>query len=139
MKSFSPFGAVDPLSGLVIGPEFPIAAKSNEEDFGGVAFDGTNYLAALERQDPVGDSVVAQFFSPNGTLVGSSIFLGLGGSPVVAFDGTKYDRLADFLGTSNLQAQFLSPSGAKVGSVFTAAFNGPIQPTALVVVAFAAH
>ena len=134
VKSFSPFGAVDPLSGLVFGAEFPIAAKSNEEDIGGVAFDGTNYLAALERQDPAGDSVVAQFISPNGTLVGSSIFLGLGGSPVVAFDGTRYLIVwQTFSGTANLQAQFLSPNGAKVGSVFNAAFNGPMYPTALVV------
>ena len=134
VRSFSPFGAVDPLTGLVIGPEFPIAARSNEEDLGGAAFDGTNYLAALERQDPAGDSVIAQFFSPNGTLVGSSIFLGIGGSPVIAFDGTNYLIVwQTFFGTGNLQAQFLSPSGAKVGSVFNAALNGPMYPTALVV------
>jgi hypothetical protein len=134
VKSFSPFGAVDPLSGLVLGPEFAIAAKPNEEDIGGVAFDGTNYLAALERQDPAGDSVIAQFFSPNGTLVGSSIFLGIGGSPTIAFDGSRYLIVwQTFSGTFNLQAQFLSPSGAKIGNVFSAAFNGPMSPTALVV------
>ena len=103
------------------------------EDFGGVAFDGTNYLAALERQDPAGDSVVAQFFSQNGALVGTSIFLGIGGNPQVGFDGANYLIVwSTFSGTFNLLGQFLSPSGAKVGGVFTIAFNGPMDPTAVV-------
>ena len=41
-QKFSPFGAVDPLTGLSIGPELGIATAAADEDIGGVAFDGTN-------------------------------------------------------------------------------------------------
>ena len=134
VKSFSPFAAVDPLTGLVIGPEFSISATANEDDFGAVAYDGTNYLVATSLSSTQADTVVAQFVSSSGALVGARIVFGVGFSPRVAFDGTNYLIVwATFGGNSfTLLGQFVSKSGAKVGSPFTIAVNNvPTSPNAV--------
>ena len=125
VKSFSPFGAVDPLSFLNIAPEFGIATTSAEEDIGGVAYDGTNYLVTTEARDAQGlKTHTAQFVSPNGTLLGGKIAIPAangGEGTKVAFDGTNY--LVVWTQTNNatpaINGQFISKAGALVGSAFT--------------------
>lgn len=126
IKSFSPFGAVDPTSGGVSGSEFSIATTAAEESFGGAAFDGTNYLVGLQSRIPQNRSTVqAQLVSQSGALVGSSIVVPnvAGDPPRIAFDGTNYlmawadhtngDTSVPILG------QFVSKAGVLLGGQFT--------------------
>jgi hypothetical protein len=135
VKSFSPFGAVDPLSFLNIAPEFGIATTSAEEDVGGVAYDGTNYMVITEARDAQGGKThTAQFVSPNGTLVGGKIAIPAangGDGTKVAFDGTNYLVVWTVANnpTPAINGQFISKAGALVGSAFTVANPGNV-PTA---------
>lgn len=131
VKSFSPFGAVDPLSFLNVAPEFGIATTSLEEDVGGAAYDGTNYMVTTETRDAQGFTrTSAQLVSPNGTLVGGNIAIPAangGSGSRVAFDGTNYL----VIWTTNLPApviagQFLSRAGALIGSSFDIAPSGAV-------------
>lgn len=135
VKSFSPFGAVDPLTGLVVGAEFGLATTAAEEDFGDAAYDGTNYLLTLERIDAPGQHVVeAQLVSANGSLVGGRISLpggpGGGGSKV-AFDGTNYLVVWESNVGPVVLGQFVSKAGTLVGSAFTVVPFGPAFPSEL--------
>lgn len=137
VKSFSPFGAVDPLTGFLLSSEFSITATSTEDDFGSAAFDGTNYLVTLEPRNAQGLSEInLQFVSATGALVGNRIVLPATnvGSSRVAFDGTNYLVVWSTNGANPpARGQFVSPSGALVGGVFTVAGGvGIAEPTSLV-------
>jgi hypothetical protein len=85
----------------------------------GLAFDGTNFLAAL--QTGTNGQLSAQMITSTGTLAGPAIDLGCNGSPpVVGFDGTNYLLVwADFANTpTDILGQFISRSGEKVDSPF---------------------
>ena len=128
VKSFSPFGAVDPLTGLVIGPEIAVSATPLEEGLGATATDGTNHLVTFSIFDGSTQSVpAAQLLSATGSSIGGQIVpIGATGeSPVVAFDGTNY-LMAWRTGASNpsLVGQFISRTGALVGATFTIATTG---------------
>ena len=135
VKSFSPFGAVDPFTGLSIGPEFGIASASADEDIGGVAFDGTNYLVALEPRSGQNQVIEAQLISGGGSAIGGRTVLA---SPTVgfsrvAFDGTNYLVIWSTGKDPNpILGQFVSKTGALVGSVFTVVPAGEASPSALV-------
>jgi hypothetical protein len=137
VKSFSPFGAVDPLTGLVIEPEFGIAATAAQEDLGSTSYDGTNYLIPFQTIGAQGQAAIeAQLVSPTGTLVAGRIPIsGAGGdSPVAAFDGTNHLVVfSTVVGTQrSVLGQFVSRTGALVGQPFTVAAAGPFTPNALV-------
>lgn len=139
VKSFSPFGAVDPLSFLNIAPEFGIATTSAEEDIGGVAYDGTNYMVTTVARDAQGGKTqTAQLVSPNGTLVGGKIAIPAangGEGAKVAFDGTNYLLVWTVANnpTPAINGQFISKAGALVGSAFTVVNPGGLpSPSALV-------
>ena len=128
VKSFSPFGAVDPLTGLVIGPEIAVAATALEEGLGATATDGTNHLVTFSTFNGSTQSVpAAQLLSATGSPIGGPIVpLGATGeSPIVAFDGTNY-LMAWRTGTSNpsIVGQFVSRTGTLVGATFTIATTG---------------
>lgn len=110
--------------------EFPIANGNDNTFGGGGAYDGTNFLFGILGDAQNKYSITAQFVSPTGVLVGSRISLGqMGSTPLVAFDGTKYlmvwtDSFPSFAGgdtngIGNIYGQFLSTSGALIGSRFT--------------------
>ena len=90
------------LSGQAIADRFRIANSASPETSYDIAFDGTNFLVAIEAE-----TVGAQLVSPSGELIGSFISTGRSGSsggdatianrreggpglPHVAFDGTNY-------------------------------------------------
>jgi hypothetical protein len=101
---------------------FPIATNSSTVQMsGGIAFDGTNYLVGML----VGTNIVGQLVSTNGALIGSQIIVG--GTPgfpaaaAFAFGQTNY--LVAWSDNSissgvDMYGQFISRSGAKVGSKF---------------------
>jgi hypothetical protein len=135
-KKFSPFGAVDPLTGLSVGPDIAIAASVDQDDLGSVAFDGVNYLVATEtRKSGNVSSIAVQLVSSTGALVGSSIPIAAannGGNPVVAFDGTNYLVVWTTFGTSpGIRGQFISKTGTLAGSAFVIVPTGQASPSAL--------
>ena len=99
-----------------------VAGSTNAEISFDVAYDGVNFLVALEGS-PTGDNeVAAQLVGPGGSLVGGLISLsGSGGYPLVEFDGSNYLLLwsdgANFP-NDDVLAQFVDPSGT-VGSLLT--------------------
>ena len=113
------------VNGAFISPlprgAFPIAITRGSAWGLSAAFDGTNYLVAIEGNQTNRTSPTAQLFSPNGTLINARISLGgEGGLPAVVFDGTNYlmaweDTTARD-GNSVISGQFISPSGALVRS-----------------------
>ena len=119
------------VASQAIADRFPIANSASPETSYDIAFDGTNFLVAIEAE-----TIGAQLVSPSGELVGSFISTGRSGRssgrrldgtgpgfPHVAFDGTNY-LLVWTEGTSEsvrehvLVGQFLSPSGSTVGEPF---------------------
>ena len=86
------------VASQAIADKFSIANSASPETSYDIAFDGTNFLVAIE-----GETVGAQLVSPSGELIGSFISTGrIGrssgprldgtgpGFPHVAFDGTNY-------------------------------------------------
>jgi hypothetical protein len=137
VKSFSPFGAVDPLTGLVVEPEFGIAATAVQEDLGFSSYDGTNYLVPVLAVNAQGQPLLgAQFVSPNGALVGQRIPISTAEAEEsdAAFDGTNHLIVFGNLvaGQAPILGQFVSKSGALVGSLFPAVPFGIGTPNALV-------
>ena len=119
------------VASQAIADKFPIANSASPETSYDIAFDGTNFLVAIEAE-----TIGAQLVSPSGELVGSFISTGRSGRssgrrldgtgpgfPHVAFDGTNY-LLVWTEGTSEsvrehvLVGQFVSPSGSTVGEPF---------------------
>ena len=98
---------------------FPIATTSAIEFcFWGAAFDGSNYLVAIQEGSFQHGSITAQLVSQGGALVGSRISAGgsvgsLTGGPGVAFDGTNYfmSWAGAGAGSTGFRGQFVSKSG----------------------------
>ncbi|MBI5361142.1 MAG: hypothetical protein HZA48_11245 [Planctomycetes bacterium] len=68
-----------------------IATMSAQEMAVSAAFDGTNYLVAIEGNDANNNAANAQLVSATGALTGTRIFTaGAGGVPTVAYDGAYY-------------------------------------------------
>lgn len=137
VKSFSPFGAVDPLTGFVIEPEFGISATPAQEDLGWSSYDGTNYLVPVQTVNAQGQPLMrAQFVSTTGALVGQQIPISTADAEEAkaAFDGTNH--LVVFANLVANQApilgQFVSKTGALVGSLFSVVPSGAGSPDALV-------
>jgi len=125
------------LTGLVVEPEFGIAATAAQEDLGFPSYDGTNYLVPVQAVTAQGQPLLgAQFVSANGALVGQRIPISAAeaGESDAAFDGTNH--LIVFANLVPSQApilgQFLSKSGALVGSLFSAVPFGIGTPNAVV-------
>ncbi len=118
------------LTGIVTAQEYPIATGSDNTFGGGGAFDGTNFLFAIQGDNQNQYSVTAQLVSSSGSLVGSRISLGqTGSSQMVAFDGTNFLMVwgdsfpifgnSNLYQTGNIYGQFISNSGTLIGSSFT--------------------
>lgn len=119
------------LYGTFISPlprgAFPIAITGASEFALSSAFDGTNYLVAIQggfvTNFPTGRfNLEAQMVSRTGALVGAKISLGLTDSePFLAFDGTNYllisERMED-TGSDGIYGQFIGRNGNPVGSSF---------------------
>jgi hypothetical protein len=95
---------------------FPIATTSAIEFAFGAAFDGSNYLVAIQEGSFPQGSITAQLVSQGGALVGSRISAGgsvgsLTGGPGVAFDGTNYFMSWAGAGSTGFRGQFVSKSG----------------------------
>jgi len=86
----------------------------------GLAFDGTNFLAAL--QTGTNGQLSAQLITSSGTLAGPAIDVGRTGSPpVVGFDGMNYLLVwADFANPpTDIFGQLVNRSSEKIGSPFS--------------------
>jgi hypothetical protein len=98
--------------------QFPIATNASViQECGGIAFDGTNYLAAVLS----GTNVAVQRFTSTGSLVGPLLVVGKGTSfPQVAFGGGNYLVYWDdnFVSGPSTYGQIVSPAGTKVGPPF---------------------
>jgi hypothetical protein len=114
--------AASSLDVSAAGIRFPIATTAGREMTASLAFDGTNFLVAIQGNSTDDDHVGAQLVSPNGIRVGSLITTGhLGGAPVVAFDGTNYLIIWQDCGvpcSSDLYGTFINTAGTAVGSPF---------------------
>ena len=102
--------------------QFPIATNATSGFTTGLAFDGTNYLVAVQGDELAATNITAQLIGTTGALLGSRIKVGRGGSsPVVAFDGTNY--LMVWTDSANapdddIYGQFISRAGALVRTPF---------------------
>ena len=115
---------------------FPIATNGAASQAGfSAAFDGTNYLVGLQGDGTAAYyDISAQLIATNGSLVGSRILIGrTGGTPAVAFGGTNFllvwpdDKLLETGGNDQVYGQFVSRSGALVGSPFTFGPTSEVQ------------
>lgn len=101
---------------------FPIATNpATASASGGLAYDGTNFLAGLVT----GTNVTGQLFSPTGALLGAPVTVGANpGFPAAAafaFGRTNYLAVWSDLSLSSgitMFGQVLTPGGVKVGSAF---------------------
>lgn len=105
------------LPATASGAGFPIANTAIDESTQAVAFDGTNFLVAFQRDG----SNRAQLVSPSGALLGSVAVSSSGDLPLVAFDGANY--LLVWVETSNptspfVWGQLVSKQAALVGAPF---------------------
>jgi hypothetical protein len=107
---------------------FPIATNGVASQTGFFsAFGGTNYLVGIQGDGTANNTdISAQLISSNGTLAGSRILIGrTGGIPYVASGGTNFlliwsdNALVAGGGNDQIYGQFISRSGALVGSPFT--------------------
>ena len=117
---FLPVKSVYPTT---VGSEFPIATTTGSEIAYYAAFDGTNYLVAIQGDEAAHSNITAQMVSQTGSLVGSRISIGrTGGVPLVVFDGTNYLMVwSDDANDPNddIYGQFISTSGTLLGSPFS--------------------
>jgi hypothetical protein len=91
------YGRFISKAGVLVRPPFPInTVGGGNKRIGGVAFDGTNYLAVWqdERNEGTNSDVYGQLITPGGLLLGSEIPISVqpdaDKAPSVAFDGTNY-------------------------------------------------
>ena len=132
---------VSSTSGKSIGPRIPVGATGGTPQ---VAFDGTNYLMVWqELENPTYSTQInGRFIATNGTFVGSQITVGTGndmrlGSSIncFLFDGTNYfvvwqdNSTAGNADTSEVFGQFISPSGALLGSPIQISTAPAVNPT----------
>ncbi|MCX7171374.1 MAG: fibronectin type III domain-containing protein, partial [Proteobacteria bacterium] len=109
-----------------------------------IAFDGTNYLLVYEAITH--DTVAGQFVNPSGALVGSQFNIltatnrMLGFPSGVIFDGANYfvvwksNSTTDNSDTADIFGQFITPGGAKLGSVI--AISTAVQKQKFPVIAY---
>jgi hypothetical protein len=109
----------------VVGAQFDIAVSTSEEGTYDLAFDGTNFLVAVERDSVIG----GQLINPSGGIAanfGSTGRKGLpnsasfGGQPLVAFGANKYlmvwgDSAA---ATHDIWGAFFTKAGFMSGAPF---------------------
>ncbi len=119
--------------------EFSISGEAYNSRIGGIAFDGTNYLAGLSGDMMSDSNLTLQFFTQTGQLLGNRISLGeTGSAPLVAFDGTNYlvvwaDRYVSLnddgeqAGMTNYHGRFINPAGTFTGSKFSIAPDAYIK------------
>jgi hypothetical protein len=108
------------------GP-FAIAANPEVEVGAVAASDGSQYLVGLMGDGTAPDRIAAQLISAQGALVGPPILTGeSGGIPRVAWDGSQF-LLAWASGAARpgIHGQFVSQSGARLGSAFTICPSSP--------------
>jgi len=107
-------------TGSLVGSRISVGRTGEGPD---VAFDGTNYL--LVWLDTIASNyyIYGQLVSKAGQLVGSSFSIGQSGSKggaAIIFDGANYFVVWDTRGsssnTSDIYAQFVTPSGTLLGS-----------------------
>ena len=114
------------VQGQTFAP-FPIATSGATSQVGiSAAFSGSNYLVGIQGDGVSNSKITAQLISTNGTLIGSRIAIGrTGGIPYVTSGGTNFlvvwpdDALVAGGGNDQVYGQFISRSGALVGSPFT--------------------
>lgn len=119
--------------------EFPIATTAAIESGIQAAFDGSNYLVAVQG-GPLGQGIItAQLISQSGGLVTNiSIPAESGGMPELAFDGSNYFLVwAGPGGTPGFNGQFISKTGGLTGEVLRIGSPCSLSPRA-VSVAFGA-
>ena len=109
-------------------PAFPIATSRAASQAGlFAAFGGTNYLVGIQGDGTINNTAIsAQLISTNGTLLGSRVLTGrTGGIPYVASGRTNFllvwsdNKLVAGGGNDQVYGQFISRSGALVGTPFT--------------------
>lgn len=113
------------MSRVALGGSFPLAPTSARDIVKGLAYDGTNFLVAMEgprgcsQFDPDAATIVSQLVSESEALVGPLIDLGsCGHAPAVAFDGTNYLFIWD-QAENIIYGQLIAKNGSKVGNSFS--------------------
>jgi hypothetical protein len=102
-----------------VGNAFPIANTPNAEMNGGAAFDGSNYLVAIQGDASNSNSISVQYVSPTGSLQGTRISVGrAGGVPRVTFDGNNYLLVWSDGSNNQVSGVFINRKGNFVGSPF---------------------
>lgn len=108
--------------------EFPIAVGEDSLFGASAAFDGTNFLVAIEGDESDDYPVLVQMVSPTGSLIGTQISVGghggipPDGAPLMAFDGTNYLVVwTEYYSNNDICGQFIDISGNLVGSNFSIA------------------
>ncbi len=110
-------------------PSFPIAPAETDQFALGAAFDGTNFVVAIQGTEGNATATTAQLVAPDGGLVGGRISFGRNGGEAgnglggvkVACDGANSLLVwADNAGapTLRLWGAFVSKAGAVVGEPF---------------------
>lgn len=108
----------------LLADSFPIAATAQGEHAWATAFDGTNFLVALQQDvGPSGGIVGAKLLSPAGTVLATAFVQRTGDPPYVAFDGTKYllawaDHDSSANGLVSAFGQFVGTDGTLLGGPF---------------------
>jgi len=105
-----------------ISSEYTVALAGDEAVCSrGLAFDGTNYLIAIQGNGTTCDNIIGKLVNQSGSVV-KTVDLGAnGGAPIVAFDGTKYlMEWENEVGSNDYDAygQFIDTDGNLSGSAF---------------------
>ena len=111
-------------TGALVGSRISIGDKGGTP---WVAFDGTNYLLAWGEDAIYSTKIFGQLVSTSGALVGYRFTIATGNniksSTPIIFDGTNYfvawdnPSIPGQVDTSDVFGQFITTSGAKLGSV----------------------
>ena len=105
----------------LLADTFPIATTAQPEHAWAAAFDGTNFLVALQQDvDASGGIVGAKLVSPAGAVLATAFVQRSGDPPYVAFDGTKYllawaDHDNSANGLVSAYGQFVGTNGTLLG------------------------
>ncbi|MHB1462164.1 MAG: hypothetical protein ACYC1M_12840 [Armatimonadota bacterium] len=114
MASCAYFAAV--AGSITIGSKFPVAVASHNQLAYGAAYDGTNYMVAIQGDIASKNGIGAQIVSTEGVKVGSPISTGRTGSgPLIAFDGNRYLMVWTdnaIASNENIYGCFITPEGS---------------------------